>query len=100
MNCRQSLKAATAYIGILERSVAMYKADVKDYYDCIEGTVEGRSICDYCEDLEECQLAAKGNNGCKEWQLRLKPAETITEEDVNGEGKGVHGSGQDSGEGT
>lgn len=75
MNARQSLKLASQHIMELERLNKLYAADVRNYYDCIEGTVDGKSICDWCHDLEECQLQAKGGKGCKEWMLRSQPVE-------------------------
>lgn len=75
MNARQSLKLASQHIMELERLNKLYAADVRNYYDCIEGTVDGKSICDWCQDLDECQLQAKGGKGCKEWMLRSQPVE-------------------------
>lgn len=76
MNAKQSLRAVSKAYLELERINKLYAADVRDYYDCIEGTVDGKSICDWCEDLEVCQLEAKGGKGCKEWMLRSQPVET------------------------
>lgn len=85
MNRRQALKAASELIEAQERDlaesarlIALYKADVHDYYDCIEGTVDGKSICDWCYEQNECQLQDKGGKGCKEWMLRSQPVQ-ITE---------------------
>ena len=82
MNKKQALKAATALIMELEEHVkelervnTLYKADVQDYYNCIEGTVDGKSICEWCEDHDICKLKANGNEGCKEWLLRSRPKE-------------------------
>ena len=83
MNKRQSLKAASERIEEQEKTIAelerlnkLYAKDVRDYYDCIEGTVDGKSICDWCHDQEECQLKAKGKKGCKEWMLRSQILES------------------------
>ena len=79
MNAKQAAKAAAKKIEELERVNRLYALDVKDYYDCIEGTVDGKSICDWCADLEECQLKDKGGKGCKEWMLRDQPREVPDE---------------------
>lgn len=75
MNQRQSLKAASERIEALEQQIAdllqenmIHRADTAQFYDCIEGTVDGESICKWCNDHEECQLQAKDGRGCKEWQ--------------------------------
>lgn len=87
MNKRQALKAASARIEALEgelqeasRLINLYKADVKDYYNCIEDTVDGKSICTWCGDYEECKLEAKGNKGCKEWVLHDQPQQEVQDE--------------------
>jgi hypothetical protein len=75
MNKRQALRAVTKqleeYEAIFEeqaRLLNLYRTDVKNFYECIEGTVDGESICKWCNDHEECQLQAKDGKGCKEWQ--------------------------------
>jgi hypothetical protein len=82
MNEKQSLKAASKLIEEHEALIAeqarllnLYKADVKNFYACIEGTVDGKSICDWCESYEECQLQDKGGKGCKEWEHILQQQE-------------------------
>ena len=79
MNARQAAKAASIRIQDLERINKLYAADVKDYYECIEGTVDGESICKWCDDHEECQLQAKDGKGCKEWILKRQPPEVTHE---------------------
>jgi len=87
MNKRQALKAASKRIEEQEAEIAeltrlndLYKADVKNFYECIEGTVDGKSICDWCESYEECQLQAKGGKGCKEWEHILQQQEAGQDE--------------------
>lgn len=89
MNKRQALKAVTKqlqeYEALFEeqaRLLNLYRTDVKNFYECIEGTVDGKSICDWCDSLEECQLQAKGNKGCKEWQHKLQQP-VLTEENAD-----------------
>jgi len=86
MNKRQVIKNQLAIIENQEKTIAelerlndLYRKDVKDYYNCIEGTAEGKSICDWCHDLNECQLKAKGKKGCKEWMLRSQPVQPVEE---------------------
>ena len=57
----------------------------QNYYDCIEGTVDGKSICDWCDDLEVCQLQDKGGKGCKEWVLRTRKEEAQDEQNGTGQ---------------
>lgn len=87
MNKRQALKAASERIEAQEEAIAeyerligLYKADVKDYYDCIEGTVDGKSICAWCHYQEECKLEAKNGKGCTEWTLKAQPVEEDSHE--------------------
>jgi len=101
VNKKQALRAQgkiiedqEARIAELERVNKLYAADVNDYYACIEGTVDGKSICDWCEDLDECQLQAKGGKGCTEWMLRSQPTEGG---DAN-DSEGVISEGQMGGE--
>lgn len=79
MNSRQAAKAAAkkieeqeALIAEQDRLLNLYKADVKNFYECIEGTVDGKSICDWCDAYNECQLQDKGGRGCKEWEHILQ----------------------------
>lgn len=74
MNARQAAKAAAKRIEELERVAALNKADIIDYNKCIEHMIQNGSPCDYCEDLQECQLEAKGKTGCTEWMLRSQEA--------------------------
>ena len=82
MNAKQSLRAVSkqleeqeALIAEQSRLLNLYKADVKNFYACIEGTVDGKSICDWCESYEECQHQDKGGKGCKEWEHILQQQE-------------------------
>lgn len=79
MNAKQSLRAANKQLQEYEqlfqeqaRLLSMYKTDVKNFYECIEGTVDGKSICDWCDQYNECQLQAKGGKGCKEWEHKIQ----------------------------
>ena len=89
MNKRQALRAVTKqleeYEALFEeqaRLLNLYRADVKNFYECIEGTVDGKSICDWCDSQEECQLQAKGNKGCKEWEHRIQQEAPESIDDV------------------
>ena len=82
MNQRQSLREARKHIEKYKAEIAeltrlneLYRADVKNFYECIEGTVDGKSICDWCEAYDECQLQDKGGKGCKEWEHILQQQE-------------------------
>ena len=86
MNAKQSLRAANKQLQEYEqlfqeqaRLLSMYKADVKNFYECIEGTVDGKSICDWCDQFNECQLQAKGGKGCKEWEHKIQQQEAQNE---------------------
>ena len=70
----KAAKAAAKRIEELERVAALNKADIIDYNKCVEHIIQGGSPCDYCEDLQECQLEAKGKTGCTEWMLRSQEA--------------------------
>lgn len=75
MNARQAAKAASLKIKSMEHTLALNKADIIDYNLVIQALIAGKSPCDWCEDLRECQLEAKGKTGCSEWLLRFqKPA--------------------------
>ena len=87
MNAKQSLKQASKIIEKQEAEIAeltrlnnLYKADVKNFYECIEGTVDGKSICDWCDAYKECQLQDKGGKGCKEWEHILQQQEAGQDE--------------------
>ena len=82
MNAKQALRAVRKQLEEQEeliqeqaRLLNLYKADVKNFYACIEGIVDGKSICDWCEAYEECQLQDKGGKGCKEWEHILQQQE-------------------------
>lgn len=74
MNAKQALRAASKRIEELEYYNARASADIRDYNRCIDSMIAGGSPCDWCEDLNECQLEAKGK-GCPEWMLRNPPKE-------------------------
>ena len=85
MNCKQSLKACRKYIDELEEKIQNMSyqimrnaADIKAYNEVIDGMIAGKSPCDWCEDLNECQRAVKGQ-GCAEWWLRYKEGENESE---------------------
>lgn len=98
MNARQAARAAAERIKELERVLGLNKRDIIDYNKCIEHMIGGGSPCDYCEDIVECQLEAKGGKGCSEWMLR---SQQFTQPDVN-EGsdadasKGIYGASPES----
>ena len=71
MNGRQAAKLAAKRIEEMERVAALNCADIVDYNKCILHMIAGGSPCEYCEDLEECQLQAKGGTGCGEWMLKM-----------------------------
>lgn len=75
MNARQAARLAAKRIEELERVNHLYAADVRDYNACIDGMISGKSPCEWCEDLQECQLQAKNGTGCSEWMLRSQPQE-------------------------
>ena len=72
MNARQAAKAAAIKIQSMEHTLALNKADIIDYNIVIQALIAGKSPCDWCEDLQECQLDAKGGKGCSEWLLRFQ----------------------------
>ena len=82
MNAKQALKASSKIIEEQEVQLSeqarlrdLYKEDVKNLYACIEGNVDGKSICDWCESYEECQHQDTGGQGCKEWEHILQQQE-------------------------
>lgn len=82
MNARQAAKAASLKIKSMEHTLALNKADIIDYNLVIQALIAGKSPCDWCEDLQECQLEAKGKNGCSEWMLRFQrpaPEEVVSD---------------------
>ena len=73
MNARQAAKAAAERIKEMERVAAINKADIIDYNKCIMDMIAGKSPCDWCEDMIECQLQAKAEGkGCEDWMLRMQ----------------------------
>lgn len=87
MNARQAARKAAARILELESRITdlerinrIHEADTAQFYECIEGTVDGESICRWCSDHDECQLQAKDGKGCKEWQhIIQQPSEAQDE---------------------
>ena len=82
MNARQAAKAASLRIAEMERVAALNKQDIIDYNACILGIIDGKSPCEWCEDLEDCLSGSKDvSTGCANWMLRFhKQTETETEE--------------------
>ena len=74
MNAKQSLKIVSKHLIELEIQMRRAEKDIKDYNDCIDHIIAGGSPCDYCEDLAECNLEAKGK-GCELWMLRFPEEE-------------------------
>ena len=90
MNARQAAKAASLRIQSMEHTLTLNKADIIDYNAVIQALIAGKSPCDWCEDLQECQLDAKGKNGCSEWLLRFQrpaPEEVVPDGQESGEEK-------------
>jgi len=84
MNARQAAKAAAKRIEELERVNALYAVDVQAYWAIIEGTVDGKSICEWCEEQEECQKDEKGGKGCHDWMLMWnRQEEAESDEEVH-----------------
>jgi len=79
MNGRQAARAAAKRIEELEHVNRLCSADIKDYNACITDMIKGGDPCQWCEDLNECQLEAKGK-GCEEWMLRSQPKEVLQNE--------------------
>lgn len=78
MNGRQAAKAAAKRIEEQEHTLALNKADIRDYNQVILDLIGGGSPCQWCEDLNECQLQAKTDGtGCSEWMLRSQTPETM-----------------------
>ena len=74
MNGKQAAKLAAKRIAELEYVLAKQIQDIKDYNACIIAHIKGGSLCEWCEDQNECQLEAKGGKGCPEWWLRYRKA--------------------------
>lgn len=70
MNAKQALRALSKKHEELAYHVARSAADIKLYNTVILGMIKGESPCQWCEDLEECQLKAKAEGkGCDQWLL-------------------------------
>jgi hypothetical protein len=70
MNAKQALRALSKKHEELAYQVARSAADIKLYNTVILGMIKGESPCQWCEDLEECQLKAKAEGkGCDQWLL-------------------------------
>ena len=91
MNKRQSLKAAELRIAENERIMALNKADIMLYNNCILHMIEGGSPCDYCEDSKECELEANGSKGCDQWMLHGQPVTVAKGGDAD-ESTGIYGA--------
>lgn len=80
MNAKQAMRAAldaaNKRLKELEYYNACSSADIKDYNKVIDHMIAGGNPCEYCQDVEECQLEAKGR-GCDQWMLRDQPKEVI-----------------------
>ena len=98
MNCRQVMKAQAKHIENMEYSISRYIIDVKAYNQCIVGMIKGESPCQYCEDHEECQLAAKDGKGCGDWYLKDMPPVKEEEEDSEDDSKKILLTGATGGE--
>jgi len=72
MNGRQAAKLAAKKLEESEYVNMMQSKDIQDYNAVIQHMIAGGSPCDYCEELNECQLQAKGGKGCTEWWLRYR----------------------------
>lgn len=72
MNARQALKHVVEENANLRHYNREASADIKLYNQVIDHMIGGGSPCDYCEDLDECQLQAKGKTGCTDWMLRSR----------------------------
>ena len=72
MNARQAARAAAKRIEELEHFVRLNTQDIKDYNRVIQDMIAGESPCPYCEEWEECNLAAKAGKGCSSWWLRFR----------------------------
>jgi hypothetical protein len=101
MNAKQALKAASKHIEELEYANRLYAVDVQAYNAVIDGTVDGRSICEWCEDQHECEKAEKGGAGCHEWMLMWNHQEGEDDEKTVGSDDGAadSGNGDSSGAG-
>lgn len=73
MNARQSARLAAKRIEELEDFNQRASADIRGLYKAIEHIISGGCPCDFCEDIEECQLKAKGGKGCTDFLLKDQP---------------------------
>lgn len=79
MNAKQSLRLASKRIEELEHFNRSAAADIVDYNRVIEHMISGGCPCDWCEDMQECQLNAKGETGCTDWMLRSREVSQCNE---------------------
>ena len=98
MNARQAAKAAAKRIEELEYANMMYTIDVKAYNAVIEGTTEGKTICEWCEWFRDeehtCNPERRGKQGCKDWGLMFN----VQEESDDNDGKENTDSGDAAGD--
>jgi hypothetical protein len=92
MNARQAAKAAAKRIEELEYYNTLCKVDIQAYNAVIEGTVDGKSICEWCEDRDECEKPEKGGKGCHDWMLMFNKQQ---EDDDDAETDGNASDGAD-----
>ena len=84
MNGRQAAKAAAKRIEELEHVNRLCTLDIKGYVACIYHMIHGGSPCEFCADLEECQLKAKEEGkGCDEWMLTFELQKEVKPDDSN-----------------
>lgn len=83
MNAKQAARAAAKRIEDMELTLARATADIKRYNQCIDSMIEGGSPCDWCDDLNECQLEAKGK-GCELWLLSFEEEEHHESDNTDG----------------
>ena len=78
MNGKQAARAAAKRIEELEITCARMMADIKRYNQVIDSMIAGGNPCEFCEDLKECQLEARGK-GCDLWMLSYEDDQDPTE---------------------
>lgn len=86
MNAKQSLRAAAKTIEEMSWTLALNKADIKAYNQCIGKMIAGGSPCEFCEEkrLGECEHPDKMDKaGCEDWYLRFKEPEMEQEDQEN-----------------
>ena len=69
------LRAAGKHLDATANFIDHSKSDIADYNKVIQHMIAGGCPCEWCEDLDECQLEAKGETGCSEWLLRFQEEE-------------------------